>query len=340
MNYSFDSLQYVLELLKKNGELGITKMSQISWKSRVILHKYVKELLELWKIEKIWVFPKVKYRIVWEKNKELFSKVEKNNNEVTFWYREKKILDEIFFKFSADGKILSWYNGLYEWCNERRFQFQDKVKSYIDIYYHIENMRDDCWLLPAGWAFWKDFESVYLNNVFYADQYKRMDFWRGKLAEITFYGKLTQNKKLIGQSIDEIIDKLECKIRAEKYHAIAITPWSIERNNQLLKLLKQRLEYLWLPFINIVKYYPNGIAIPQKSLKTREQRIQNAKNTIFINDKNIHKYKKVFLIDDFVWSGSTLNQTAHKLKSEWVKIVDGFAFVGNLNLSYEVINEI
>jgi len=49
-----------------------------------------------------------------------------------------------------------------------------------------------------------------------------------------------------------------------------------------------------------VKYYPNGIAIPQKSLKTREQRIQNAKNTIFINDKKIHKYKKVFLIDDFV----------------------------------------
>jgi adenine/guanine phosphoribosyltransferase-like PRPP-binding protein len=55
-----------------------------------------------------------------------------------------------------------------------------------------------------------------------------------------------------------------------------------------------------LPFVNIIKYYPNDIAIPQKSLKTREQRIENAKTTIFINDKNIKNYKKIFLIDDFV----------------------------------------
>jgi adenine/guanine phosphoribosyltransferase-like PRPP-binding protein len=55
-----------------------------------------------------------------------------------------------------------------------------------------------------------------------------------------------------------------------------------------------------LPFVNIIKYYPNNIPIPQKTLKTREQRIQNAKNTIFVDDKNISKYNKVLLIDDFV----------------------------------------
>jgi len=55
-----------------------------------------------------------------------------------------------------------------------------------------------------------------------------------------------------------------------------------------------------LPFVNIIKYYKNGIPIPQKSLKTREQRIKNARNTIFIDDINCKKYKKVFLIDDFV----------------------------------------
>lgn len=340
MKYSFDSLQFVLELLENNGQLWITQMSEISWKSRVVLHKYVKELLELWKIEKIWSIPKVKYKIVWDWNIEFLSNKKEMFQEINVLYREQKILDDIFMKFSPDGKILTWVKGLFDWCQERGFDFEKKMKSYIDIYHHIESMMDDCWLLSAGNAFWKDFEKVYLNNVYYADQYKRMDFWRGKLAEITFYGKLSQNKKLINQSIDDIINKLDCKIRIEKYDAIAITPWSIERNNQLLKLLKLRLGYLWLPFINIIKYYPNGIAIPQKSLKTREQRIQNAKNTIFVNDKNVHNYKKVFLIDDFVWSGSTLNETAKKLKNEWIQRVDGFAFVWNLNLSYEVINEI
>jgi hypothetical protein len=61
-----------------------------------------------------------------------------------------------------------------------------------------------------------------------------MDFGRGKLAELTFYAKQSQNKKLIAESIAEISPKLECNIHFEKYDAIAITPWSIKRQNQLL----------------------------------------------------------------------------------------------------------
>ncbi len=51
-----------------------------------------------------------------------------------------------------------------------------------------------------------------------------------------------------------------------------------------------------------MKYYPNQIPIPQKSLKTREQRKRNAQDTILIDDKNIDSYKHVLLIDDFVGS--------------------------------------
>ena len=126
----------------------------------------------------------------------------------------------------------------------------------------------------------------------------------------------------------------------EKYSSIAIVPWSIDRKNQLLKMLKIRLKDLGLPLVNIIKYYPNWIAIPQKTLKTRKQRLQNAKNTIFVDDKNIGNYNKILLIDDFVWSWATLNETAKKLKQLWVKKVHGFAFVWNLNLSYDIINEI
>jgi predicted amidophosphoribosyltransferase len=126
---------------------------------------------------------------------------------------------------------------------------------------------------------------------------------------MTFFAKQSQNQELIKQSIDEIILKLTCLIKKEKIEAIAMIPWSINRKNQLLKFLKFELEKLKLPFINVIKYYPNDIVIPQKSLKTREQRIQNAKNTIFVDDKNVKKYKKVLIIDDFVGSGSTLNET-------------------------------
>lgn len=167
-----------------------------------------------------------------------------------------------------------------------------------------------------------------------------MEFGRGKLAEVAFYAKQSQNKKLINETLEIIFPRLLCLIGKGKFDAIAMTPWSIERKNQLLEYIKEALIPYKIPFVNIIKYYENGITIPQKSLKSREERIQNAQNTIYIHDSNITKYKKILLIDDFVGSGATMNETAKKLKDDGAKEVIGFALVGNLNLSYDVINEI
>jgi hypothetical protein len=61
---------------------------------------------------------------------------------------------------------------------------------------------------------------------------------------MTFYAKQSQNKDLINESISEIILKLECLIKNNNFNAIAITPWSIDRKNQLLDILKNKLKYL------------------------------------------------------------------------------------------------
>lgn len=337
MNHSFKSLRQITTLFKGNKELWATEISEMLWKSRVTVHKYLKELVERWVLKKTWKWSRVKYLKV---NIDSEIKKEKEIDDIEISFDDMKILEESFLKFSPDWTIMKWVEWFKEWCNDRNIDTKEKLKLFIKTNNHILSLYDTCWLISADNAFWKDFEKVFLDNVFYSDQYNRMEFWRWKLAELTFYWKSTQNKKLINESIDEIILKLECKIRKEKYDSIAITPWSIDRKNQLLHMLKIRLKTLNLPFVNIIKYYPNWITIPQKSLKTREQRIKNAKNTIFVDDKNISNYKKVFLIDDFVWSGSTLNETAKKLKEEWVDKIDWFAFVGNLNLKYDIINEV
>jgi len=342
MKYNFKSLKQVTDLFDWESILWATQISEKLWKSRVIVHKYLKFLVEDWTLVKIWKWPRVKYKLS-EKMYDICNNAKKkekfNEKQIFISYDDKKLIDDIFLKFRADWKILKWYEWIIDWCVERNLDIKDQIGLYIDIYKHIKKIQNKCWLIKVDKVFWKDFEKVYLNDVYYADQYNRMEFWRGKLAEITFYWKSTQNKDLINQSIDEIIYKLECKISKENYDAIAITPWSIDRKNQLLKILKKALEKIWLPFVNIIKYYSNGIAIPQKSLKTRQQRIFNAQNTIFVDDENIEKYKKVFLIDDFVWSWATLNETAKKLKDKWVKKVDWFAFVGSMDLSYDVISE-
>jgi len=121
-----------------------------------------------------------------------------------------------------------------QWCSERNLDIRKKVKDYIKIYQYIESQFDACGMLIADDAFGKDFELKHLDKVFYADQYKYMDFGRGKLAEMTFYAKTSQNKDLIAESLGEIFPKIECLVAREDFDAIAVTPWSIERKKQLL----------------------------------------------------------------------------------------------------------
>lgn len=339
MKYQFKSLQQILAIFAEDKPLWATEISTITGKSRTIVHKYIKELVKQKKLKKVGNPPHTKYKLIWKQFPWNLENLELENSYVPD-FSTRKLIDDIFFKFSADGEKLEWFAWIKKWCAFRGFELEKKVKDYISIYNHILKLQDHCWLLSAWKSFWKHFEKVSLDIVSYADQYRWMEFGRWRLAEMTFYSKLSQNKDLINIAIADILPKLECLIQREKFDAIAITPWSIDRKNQLLLLLKRSMQDFGLPFVNIIKYSPSGIPIPQKSLKTRQQRIQNARNTIIVDDNNTSKYKKILLIDDFVWSWATLNETASRLKEQWVEYVYGFAFVWNLDLDYEVINEV
>lgn len=340
MTYHFSSLKPIIDLLSASWELSVDAISKKLGKSRTIIHKYLLALIEEWKVIKRWNPPYTTYFLKgfwWEKN------IRENSVDPSFWslsYSEQKILKEIFLKFSPTGKQYEWASWLIQWCHERWFDPNIKAKNYIDIHKYLLGLENDCGLHDASKAFWKDFNHIWIDELYYADQYKWMDFGRGKLAEIAFYAKQSQNKRLIQETLECVLPKIFCFVQKEWFDAIAMTPWSIERKNQLLKEFKNALLPCSLPFVEVIKYYENDIHIPQKSLKTRSERIENARNTIFVHDSDIKNYKKVLLIDDFVGSGATMNETAKKLKDDWVEKVIWFALVGNMNLSYDVINEL
>lgn len=87
------------------------------------------------------------------------------------------------------------------------------------------------------------------------------------------------------------------------------------------------------------KVFVNNIPVAQKSLSKLEDRIENARNTIFTHRENSN-FKRILVIDDAVGSGATLNIIAEKLKHDAsAEFVCGFAVTGSLK-GFEVINEI
>ena len=153
-----------------------------------------------------------------------------------------------------------------------------------------------------------------LDELFYADAYTRAEFERGALSEQMFFLlKQHQNKQQLKSLISLFYRNLEYLLTAFDINTIALIPSSISHKVQILDLVDQLLDPS-IPHIPLTKYSSSKILIPQKSLKRPEERIKNAKNTIFIRGEHID-YHTVLLIDDFVGSGATLNETAIKLKT-------------------------
>ncbi len=334
--YKKESLQRVVDCFEIKSTRWVSELADYLWKHRNLIQRYLKYLVAEWVLIKEWTVPSVVYMM-----KEQTTKPEHLVKDHTiFSYEEIRILNEYFTKFSPSGKRLEGKDWFLERCAARDIDPIRKKDDFIDIVHYLKATKDRCGLLDVSETFHNHIEWWSLDRLYYADQYKWMDFGRGKLAEITYYGKDMEDKKLINEAISLVVNQVECLIHEHVVDAVAFTPHSRKRSRQLLKEFEKKLYTFDLPHLRLVKYAPYGMKVAQKSLKKRSERIQNARDTILLDEKDLSSYKRVLLIDDFVWSGATLNETAKKIKLAWANEVYWFAFVGNANLSYDVIREI
>jgi len=105
MKYSFKSFKQITSVFDLHKELWATEISEILWKSRVTVHKYLKELVNRWILKKNWTWSKVKYLKV--NNDEIVTQA-KEINDIEISFQNMKILEESFLKFSADWMIMEW----------------------------------------------------------------------------------------------------------------------------------------------------------------------------------------------------------------------------------------
>lgn len=334
----FQIQQNILRILANGERYKAKKLIELLSMTRPTLYKYLNILVEDGKVVRHANGAHTNYQIAKESYIPLNLQVTKQYDH-DFTYQETKILSENFLKYTPDGNVLEWAQGFMYRCDKRNADYRKMFHNFMKVYEVLEKLYTSCWVLDATKEFEKHVEFMAIDSLFYAGQYKRNEFGRSKLAEQGFYAKQTQNKPLLIEVCSSVVSRIECLVKEYDIDALAFTPPSIQRNEQILDVLDRLLSHSTLPRVRLIKNYPNSITTAQKSLRKRSDRIMNARNTIYVYDKNVSNYSRVLLIDDFVGSWSTLNETAKKLKAEWVGTVHGFALVGNLDLSYDVINE-
>lgn len=318
----------ILEFIRKRGSARVEDLKQEFWLSRVSIHKYLIKLQRSKKIIKFGSSPKVFYSIL-EESKQ-------SDSIVILSDSIKKEIEYNYLYISPIGEFLPGVKGFEYWCKKTKQNITKTADDYVSTlkkYYHFK--KDG--LIDGTEKIKKTFLNVGLDKIFYLDFYSIDRFGKTKLGQMLLYAKQSQNEELIYKLIEEIETQIKFMIKKLNITSVGFIPPTIKRETQLMKVLEKVLN-LNITKINIVKT-KNQFAVPQKTLFKLEDRIENAKKSIIVDDNN--KHKNILLIDDAVGSGSTLNETALQIKNKGICTgkIYGLAIVGSFK-GFDVISEV
>jgi predicted amidophosphoribosyltransferase len=318
----------IYKYIKNNTPASIKIIQEHFWISKEVIHRHVKKLIEEGSIYKIWAPPKV-YYFRTEQEQSAWKENWKNIYENT--------VEENFVYFWADGVLKYGNEWFHLWCKKRKLKPEIEVQTYIKTLEKYEKYKNKQWLINGLQKMQDSLGKIYLDKVYYLDFYSIEKYGKTMLGNLMFYAKQTGNKDLANKILEKIKTPIFALIKAKNIDSFAFIPPSIDRKIQLMDLIKK-----WLN-INLKELKPIKIfkdtPVPQKSLNKKDDRVINARDTIHIVDQHF-KSDTITLIDDAIWSGATLNETAKKIKDKqlakkviWLAIVWSYKW-------FEVISEV
>lgn len=314
-------------LRNKKSASGYELSNVLNLTDRAI-RKQLANLLKRGEVVKIGKPPKVYYSLS-EPNTE-------NNKSYILDSTTVDFIDKNYLYISPSGKRLEGLKGFDAWCQKINLPLEKTANEYIKTLKKYYSLRKNN-LINGSQKLKNTFKEIGLDHLFYLDFYSIDRFGKTKLGQLLLYAKQSQDKSLMEELTREIKPKIIKIIEKFNITSVGYIPPTVKRQVQLMRVLEEKLN-LDLKKISLVKV-KTEVAVPQKTLTKLEDRIENAKRTIIVNDNNIHK--NILLIDDAVGSGSTLNETALQIKSKRIckgKII-GLAITGSYK-GFDVISEV
>lgn len=321
----------IVEYIKNNQQATAQELFEYLDISRQALFAQLKKLQVKGRVKKLGTPPKVFYFI----NEEI-----KNNTDCFIDKIDdntKKIIEENFLDISLDGQKVFGIKGFIKWCIDRKLEIDKMALKYKEVFerynkYRINDLIDNTDKIKNV------FKESFLDKVLYLDFYSIEIFGKTKLGQMLLYSKQSQDRKLIKELTESVKEKIFNLIDKNKIDSVAFVPPSVKRQVQFMKEFESCLN-INLPKIELVKIQ-GDVIIPQKTLSKLEDRIENAKRTIFVESRDLSHLKNVLLIDDALGSGATLNETARKIKKKNKNLkITALAITGSFS-KFDVISEV
>lgn len=318
----------IIKYIEKHGEATPKELAEYLGITNRATFKQLAKLSEKNQLVKVGTPPKVFYRL-----QELPSS--NKQDKIEFDSKTQELLDENYLYISPLGDYFEGVEGFLRWCETRNLNPHEQANQYKKIVHDLETHKDEG-LIDASDKLTDSFEESYLDRLYYIDFYSVPQFGKTKLGQLLLYAKQSQDLQRI-KIISEIArPKVEKLIEKHEIKAIGYVPPTVKREVQFMKELEKNLQ-LKETRIRITKVRTE-IIVPQKTLSKLPDRINNARNTIIVEDRRT--LGSVLLIDDAVGSGATLNETAKKIREQGVaqKII-GLAITGSYK-GFDVISEV
>lgn len=318
----------IKKYLLEKGQVSGSELSDFLDLTDRAIRKQLSSLLKKGAVGKIGTPPKVFYYLT---EKGVLKPSSKEIDPII-----TKFINENYLFISPTGESLTGMSGFEYWCNKIKLPLEKTALDYFKTITKYNKLKKDG--LLSGMAKLKNtFAKINLDKLFYLDFYSIDRFGKTKLGQTLLYAKQSQDRKLMKDLINDIEPKIKKIVSKYNIESIGFIPPTVKRQVQFMRVLEKNLK-LKLHKISIVKA-KTRIAIPQKTLSKLEDRIENAKKTIIVDERKVHK--NILLIDDAVGSGATLNETANQIKLKGICTgqIIGLAITGSIK-GFDVISEV
>ncbi len=291
------------------------------------VRKQLKNLIDKGILTKIGRPPKVYYLLATDKQITATSLIDKNI---------QNLIQKRYLYISPTGESLHGWRGFVTWCEKTNQDPIKTAKEYRESIKKFDAFKKNS-LIDGMPKMHNTFDKFYLDKLFYLDFYSIERFGKTKLGQMLLYAKQSQNKQLIKQLITDIRPKIVKIIKKYNIDGVVFIPPTVKREVQFMKELERELK-LSVYTLSVTKI-KTEIVIPQKTLPKLNDRIENAKHTIIVEEQK--QFNNILLIDDAVGSGATLNETAKQIKDKNLvhgKLI-GLAITGSFK-GFDIISEV